>query len=322
MQIPVCYITQYGNIIGTIDYLDNHIFRDNRDNYSIERELPLQDLISCEVINNNICTVVGRDKKYYIVCFGDNYLYRINRDTLIKYNISNAKQTRDNRIIITDKIHDLGCLFPDKDIIFDKNYIGEYQTSLGIARKFFAKYKGHYCIVKFSKRSDNKDLENEIKYYKIARILGVDCCRVIYSKYDGRDCCISIFEYNREKDVFSSFRKLNKPLGKIYEQLSDKDKIKYNNMMILDFVLSQQDRHYSNIALCNNRLYPLFDNGECLGIGSIGHFSANNRQFVKKLPVNYIRKFISRQQLAEILKILNEDEQHLLRNNLKELSII
>ena len=199
MSIPVCYITQYGQVIGTVEYVGNHTFIDNRRNYSTNRILPSQDLVSCEVVNNNcICTVVGRDNRHYIVCFGDNYLYRLSRDAISNYIISNAKQTQGGNLIIVDKVRDIGKLFPDKGIIFERQFIGEHITSLGMARKFFARYDNRECIVKFSKRSDNRDLKNEVKYYAIAKILNIDCCRVVYSRYDGRDCCISIFEYNRK----------------------------------------------------------------------------------------------------------------------------
>ena len=63
-----------------------------------------------------------------------------------------------------------------------------------------------------------------------------------------------------------------KSFGEILKSLSDKDKWIFDKYMLLDYILLQEDRHYSNLAVVNNRLYPLFDNGECLGIGSIGYF--------------------------------------------------
>lgn len=52
--------------------------------------------------------------------------------------------------------------------------------------------------------------------------------------------------------------------------------------MGLDYIMSQQDRHMSNIALLNRGMYPLFDNGECLGIGTIGFFSQNYRIYMER----------------------------------------
>ncbi len=265
MNIPVCYIEQYGNIIGTYEFNEDK-FIDNIVSTSQDRILPIQNYTDCSVINrNNICTIVGRDNREYIVCFGDNSLYRISRDKLNNYNISNAI-IKNNRLTILDDINDLGHRFPDKSIKFSNIFTDIKQSSIGIARKFIGTYNGCTCIVKFSKRSDNKDIQNEIKYYEIAKSLNIKCCRAYYSKYDNRDCCISIFEYNMNNDIFSSFKKLNKPIEEIYKSLSKIDKQEFDKMMLLDYLLSQQDRHYSNIALINDRMYPLFDNGESLGI--------------------------------------------------------
>ena len=320
MSIPVCYISQYGRIIGTCDF-DGTKFIDNKSTSILNRKLPVQDYISCEIIDeSNICTVVGRDNKEYIVCFGDNALYRVDRETLSKYNVSNAI-IKNGKLFITDKVEDLGYRFPDKKIVFNAKFKEIKQSSIGIARKFYGKYNKRYCVVKFSKQSNNRDIQNEIKYYEIASILGVKCCRVVYSRYDNKDCCISFFEYDKNKDVFSSFKKLNKPIEQIYKSLSKDEKIEFDKMMILEYILSQQDRHYSNIALLNDKMYPLFDNGECLGVGSIGFFSENYRKYVRRLDRNYIKQIIDFSKLHQIKNILNPDEVKLVQSNIKELQI-
>ena len=102
---------------------------------------------------------------------------------------------------------------------------------------------------------------------------------------------------------------------------SKEEKIEFDKMMILDYILSQQDRHYSNIALLNDKMYPLFDNGECLGIGSIGFFSENYRKYVRRLNRNYIKKIIDISNLHQIKNILNPDEAKIVQSNIKELQI-
>lgn len=319
MGIPVCYIEQYGNIIGTYEF-DGVSFKDNIGNSIIKRNLPVQNITSCIIINADICTLVGRDSRHYIVCFGNNSLYRVTREELNKYKISNAV-IKNGRLIVTDKLFELGHRFPDKNIGFSNVLTNIKQSSIGVARKFYGTYNGHKCIVKFSKRKDNKDIKNELKYYKIAKILNIKCCRVYYSKYDNRECCISIFEYSTDNDIWSSFKKLNKPIEKIYNTLSRSDKQEFDKMLILDYLLSQQDRHYSNIALINDKIYPLFDNGECLGIGSIGQFSQNYRKYVQRLPKEYIKQLIDFRKLDEIYKLLNTYEINIVKKNIKELFI-
>lgn len=318
MNIPVCYIS--GSNTGIITFDGKH-FVDNTCISNINRELPNQDYMTCEVYNpNNICTIVGRDNRDYIVCFGDNALYRLNRASMNKYRLSNAV-IKNGRLTLIDKVDDLGYRFPDKKIVFGGRLSDTRQSSIGIARKFYGTYEGKLCIIKFSKWSNNKDLINEVKYYKIASILGVRCCKAFLSKYDDKLCCLSFFEYNQSKDMFSSFKKLNKSDSEIYESLSKQEKIEYDKMLLLDYLLLQQDRHKSNIALLNNKMYPLFDNGECLGLGAIGYFSENYRVYVKRLPKSYIKQLIDFKKINQVYKMLDKAELELVNNNIKELNI-
>lgn len=326
MLIPVCYISSYGHITGTV-YYDNVCLRFIDSQNISNRHLPVQDYLNCSIVNNNICTIVGKNYKYntYAVCFGDNFIYEVTRDVLLKYNVSNIKFSKDNKIICLDgKLPDFSDFFPNRSIKFEGLFKDTQASSLGLARKFFAKYNNSYCIVKFSKRSDDLDLLNEEVYYKVSEILGVSCCKAKITKYYNKQCVISVFNYDKDKDLFKSFKSTGLSIQDIYNRFSSNDKIMFNKMMLLDFILSQQDRHMSNIAICNNNLYPLFDNGECLGLGSISYFSQNFRKYVLNLDKKYIRDIfhIDNKKLDIISKVIGNDLfSSIVVPNLKELRL-
>lgn len=326
MLIPVCHITRYGNICGTI-YYDNVNFKFIDTTKVADRLLPTQDYLECSTISSDICTVVGKNYRYntYVVCFGDNFIYELTRDVLLTYSISNMKLTKGNRLVCLDgKLPDFSDYFPDRKLKFKGLFTAIQASSLGVARKFFAEYGNKSCIVKFSKRSDDLDLINEEKYYSVAKSLGVSCCKANMTSYYNKQCVVSIFSYNRERDLFKSFKSTGLSIRDIYTRFSDSDKNMFNKMMLLDFIMSQQDRHMSNIALCNNRLYPLFDNGECLGIGSISYFSQNFRRYILSLDKDYLRCLaqLSNKSISNISRIIGDDLfRGIVVPNLKELGL-
>ena len=63
-------------------------------------------------------------------------------------------------------------------------------------------------------------------------------------------------------------------------------------MLLTDYLLSQQDRHYSNLATIGDRVYPLYDNGECLGIGAIGMYSQKFREHTESLNEDYLKSLL------------------------------
>lgn len=280
MLIPVNNVVQYGSIIATT-YYDNERLCLIEGNKS-SRILPKLDNLACILESNNIATVVGRDKRYYIVSFGDRYLYRLDRKSLVRYRVSNLSSK--GKLIDTN-LPDLGTLFPDKQI--DYLYgIEEYQkSSIGVAKKFYAMYNGRKCVVKFSKYSD-KELVYEQLYYKIGSLLGVPVCKCSCSIYRGRKCSISVVEYDSD-DVFMSIKSLGGNLSQIYGRLDKRECRRLDSALLLDYIMLQQDRHMSNIALVNKKFYPLFDNGECLGLGPIGFFSSNFRKYTESLNKEY-----------------------------------
>ena len=265
MEIPVCHITEYNTIKGTIVYnLESDSFSDKL-GYIADRTLPRQDYFTCAVDETDICTVVGKVKNNFVVCFGDNFLYYIPEDIILsRYRVSNLLLVDDKRQQCIDgSLKDLSYLFEENKIRFISMLKEQQASSLGLARKFFAEYDGKVCIVKFSKHSNKEcaDLKNEVTYKQIADILGIPCCSVKLSSYYNRPCILSFFEYDNSRDVFMSFKSTGLKPSEIYLRLSDEEKWKYDRMMLLDYILEQGDRHFSNIALVNQDMYPLFDNG-------------------------------------------------------------
>jgi hypothetical protein len=321
LEIPVSIITKYGVPIGTNIYNTSmNIFYDS-DSICTGRELPYQDFVSCELNTDRIITVVGKiySDNSYIVSFGDNFLYNMTKSKLTQYKISNIKETKDNRVICLEgTLPDMQKYFPDRHIMFYKTKYEVQNSSIGIARKFYGTYNKKPCIVKFSKIASDEDLYNEVLYKRLADLLNVPCCEVKLSKYYNKVCCISIYKYNIKNDYFTSFRGLNKSASDIIKGFDTKSKIDFDKIMILDFLVNQQDRHMSNIATCNGKMYPAFDNGECFNIGSIGAFSNNFRRYVLRLDKTYI-KDIMQVNLDEVKKILPKKAYNIFVENYKQL---
>lgn len=307
MLIPVAYITNYGgNPIGCVAYnTDTHKFNDTDISLAKGAILPIQDYLSCEV-KGLYATIVGKNYKEYVCCFGDNMLYSLSKEQLSHYKLTNVKITKDNRLICRQgKMQDLSYLFPDKRIQFVRLSRELQNSSIGIAKKFYAKFNGKDCLIKFSKGNEN-DLINEVLYYKVGKILNIRVCKAILTQYNGKNCIASIFEYDKKKDSYLSFKNTNKTLGDIRNSFCESDKLEFDKALILDYLLSQQDRHLSNLAIVNGRFYPLFDNGECLGLSPISYFSNRFRQYIERMDNVSKVLSITEQQYREIIKVLKD----------------
>ena len=325
MRIPVCSISSYGRICGSIQFdTDSLKFVDS--NEISNRNLPVQDYMNCCIQNlGSICTIVGKNNSgRYYCCFGDTMVYDLSKDLLFSIDLSNAKLSTNKKLLIMDKnLPDYSILFPDNKISF-KSLFFEYQkTSIGVAKKFFASYSSRNCMVKFSK-SNNTDLLNEVLYKRVSDLLNVRCCDIHKTIYFGKACVVSIFEYKLGVDQFRSFKSLNMSVEQIYTKLDSIEQREFDKMMILDFIMLQQDRHMSNIAICNNKIYPLFDNGECLGLGAVGMFSSSFRNYVMHLDKRYIKSLICLNEkiLYELYEILGTERSKIVNINLKALGLI
>ena len=318
MLIPVSHLTRYGTVIGSVLYdTETDKFSDSRMIYS--RSLPLQDYDDCSVISNNCVTVVGKiyGRNTYACCFGDNFCYELDKHILSRFVLSNIKVDSVGKYHCIDgKLDDLSYLFPDSKIKFVNLFNYRNVSSRGVSRKFFALYSDKLCIIKFTKKN-NEDLHNEVLYKNICDVLEIPCCDAILSEYYGKECIVSVFNYNINNDIYISFKNLNKSFGEILKSLSDKDKWIFDKYMLLDYILLQEDRHYSNLAVVNNRLYPLFDNGECLGFNSISYFSSNFRSYVERLDKNYLRSLCTVNN--KFYELLNHNQISLVKNEVNKI---
>jgi hypothetical protein len=236
--------------------------------------------------------IVGVNGNKYVICFGDNYLYSIGTAGLSKYRLANAEISENGNVLCEfGEPDDLSHMFGDPQVEFVESIANIQSTSLGVARKFLGKSEYGYCVVKFSNYSDTCfDLDNEVLYAEIARILQVKCCKVFKTVYGGRACVLSVFDYDREKDAYKSFRQAGLSVSNIMASLDAKDRLMFLRYLILDYLVEQQDRHLSNLALVNDRLYPLFDNGDCFGLGYVKEYSKVFRDTVERLKAEDIEK--------------------------------
>lgn len=277
------------------------------------RKLPKQDILSCSISRTTECTVIGKvySRNTYVVCFGDNIAYEVTRDELSRLTPSNIKVSLDGKFICVDgKLPDMSNMFKDSRIKFKSTMEEFQQSSLGISKKFHALYGNRCCVVKFSK-FNLQELDNEVVYKEVCDYLKVLCCDVVKTTYFARPCIVSIYEYKVGEDIFQSFKQLGGSVPDIYNKLSVSDKQMFDRYMIVDYILAQQDRHMSNLATINGKLYPLYDNGECLGLGSIGQYSNSFIRYVSTLSKVYIQDILgfSREKLLGVISLVPNSQR-------------
>lgn len=312
MLIPVCHIVRRGTKCGTVSYdTEGNQFLDSA--MVEDRSLPVQDYMSCEVTSDNMCTAVGvcSNTGMYVVCFGDNMLYAVTAEQLNNYNITNVREKIGGvRWCARRGLPDLSSLFPEAGLSFvDVNNLPQ-QATAGVSRKFFGIYKGTPCVVKVSR--GGPDVRFEELYYKIGTALGIPVCPAKTIIYGGKECSLSLYQYDMTKDVFVPFKQLGKSTSEIYANLEYEDKVTLDKMLLLDYLMSQEDRHAYNLALCNGKMYPLFDNGSCLGIGAISMQSEAYRAYIDRLKItgrlNDLGICLTDDLLTEIKQIFSDNE--------------
>lgn len=143
-------------------------------------------------------------------------------------------------------------------------------TPEGYNIKRYGVYNNRYGIYKQRINPLTTDCESEIAVYKLAKKLGVLCCKV--DRVDS-NTIFSNFEYDFANEYIVHFRRL------LTERFTENE---YQNlisirpqyqkeiaqMIALDFITRQDDRHLSNIAVKisanGEAFYPLYDNGRAL----------------------------------------------------------
>ena len=143
-------------------------------------------------------------------------------------------------------------------------------TPEGYNIKRYGAYNGKYGIYKQRISPLTTDVESEIAVYKLACKLGIPCCPAYYV---DENTMFSEFVYDFAEEYIVHFRRLFDGVRSEneYQNLIDVRKQYKENiiqMLILDFITRQDDRHLSNIAIKVNKdgesFYPLYDNGRSL----------------------------------------------------------
>ena len=143
-------------------------------------------------------------------------------------------------------------------------------TPEGYNIKRYGVYKGQYGIYKQRISPLTTDVESEVAVYLLAQKLGVPCCPAY--RID-KDTVFSAFLYDFSKEYIVHFRRLfdGARSDNEYQNLLSvrpQYKKKIAQMILLDFITRQDDRHLSNIAIKmsgkTESFYPLYDNGRSL----------------------------------------------------------
>jgi hypothetical protein len=149
--------------------------------------------------------------------------------------------------------------------------VGEsLDTPEGYNVKRYGVFRGRYGIFKQRISPLVTDVESEVAVYLLAQRLGVPCCPAVRVE---EDTVFSTFLYDFSKEYLVHFRRLfeGKRSDNEYRNLvtvRPSYRKEIAQMILLDFITRQDDRHLSNIAIKvsanGESFYPLFDNGRSL----------------------------------------------------------
>ncbi len=129
---------------------------------------------------------------------------------------------------------------------------------------------GKYGIYKQRISPLTTDVESEVAVYLLAKRLGIPCCPACRVDVNS---IFSEFIYDFAEEYIVHFRRLfdGARSDNEYENLINvrpQYKEQIIQMLLLDFITRQDDRHLSNIAIKVNKegesFYPLYDNGRSL----------------------------------------------------------
>lgn len=253
------------------------------------RQLPIMGGADCELLSPYSITVIGYCRSEYICSFGLNDIYMLSRKQLLGYKNFTNVDIKNNRVYVKDKqLSDMSCFFSDSNLHFTSNL---ECGSMGQARKFYATYKDKtelFGICKQSRVNDVRELDYEVLYMRVASVFNIPCCFAERVLYAGKDWVFSAYARDIKAQIFQSFFQMGIPADEVYSYLHPDDTKTFDKMMILDYCMEQADRHTGNIALVDGRLYPMFDNGTCLGLKPISMYSEGFRRYVESLPRSYI----------------------------------
>ena len=226
----------------------------------------------------------GKEKDIkYLLC--DATLHRKSmskKDILNAYNngvsFSNIRICSDNSIRMINGsipfLNNLQYMRNNNTVIKIGNIKASTPGSMGVGKKFLGKRINDSKIgcVKFELFGGSYDINNEVLAYKLGKLLNFDVAEATIEESNGNKCVISIYNYNTLTESITSLKtevgveRFNSTFNEQW-MLKNKSKEswdKFIQMLMLDFIMHQTDRHISNIAFKGKEFYTLYDNGRAL----------------------------------------------------------
>jgi hypothetical protein len=243
--------------------------------------------INTKQIIKNAYTVLGKcssndnSVSTFIICDSTGSIKRVTKEIIIK----TGENSFTNIIICKNEtirlIRGTLPLIKDKHKETSKNtvikigsLIQSTSGSVGVGKKFFGKRvsDNKFGCVKFEIFPNSLDINNEVLAYKLGKLLKFDVAEASFETYNSKRCIISIYNYNKQLEKITSLKseigtenfhnKFNKKW--FIQNKSEKAWNKFIQMIMLDLIMHQTDRHISNIAFKDKDLYSLYDNGRAL----------------------------------------------------------
>ena len=170
--------------------------------------------------------------------------------------------------------------------------------SVGTLMKFFGyrKRDRRVGVVKYSLGDILNDNINEVICYKLGKLFGVNVCEASLEIYEGKhNCVISLYEYEPYKEYLRTCKsvfgtehfKSDFSVSNIERLFSKKAADDFKRMVIFDCLTFQEDRHISNFAFIDNRMYPLYDNGRSL---FWNRTDSEIKDIIERDVIRYIKK--------------------------------
>lgn len=225
----------------------------------------------------------GKNKDiHYLVCDANLHRVSITKESVIKAyregKINNIIVTSDNRIRMikgsVPYLNKLNTLRNKNTVIKIGNIKAGTPGSQGVGKKFLGKRISDSKIgcVKFELFPDSYDINNEVLAYKLGLLLNFDVAEATFECYNNNRCIISMYNYNypienivslkSEIGTYKFHSKFNKKW--FIQNKSDKSWCKFIQLIMLDLIMHQTDRHISNISFIGGELYSSYDNGRAL----------------------------------------------------------
>ena len=188
-----------------------------------------------------------------------------------------------------DFSNDVGdILFGDQTNKNDLNLSSPDNTSVGNLKKRWRISNGNRILIKGGSNPFRQEPYNEVAASLIAAILEIPCVNysLVYDKDYPYCQCPDFIDKNNDfvpaYQIIKTLKKNNSDSAythfiKCAEHLGIKNVIDYvNKMLVFDFIIANEDRHYNNFGFIRNTdtlsfedISPLFDNGASFGFDKI-----------------------------------------------------